>query len=339
MTTSCTPFPKQQMYTWLYDLPHVSYQSQDRAIAVMRAVCATQSMSDRLTHYFLALLPSFSTTNPCRSANPSSVIEIPDVFICWVLTSGKVFAVDAKNQSALSIESVQCGPRWAPTVLVLDVIEIAHAFSEQIRESLPLVCQRLTTPYYIGGTYSQKSEPAEYIGAHLATSLIGILNLRCHRDEPDCPDCQEAAPTSVEQDETEVSDPALPSLSATEQVLVPDERDERGDRDEFDVTITIKDDATGDLPNVAIVEIASSSSCMTRPARSLMAIDQVYDAMHATGRCGLELKFQTGSCVFQVSSRMIRQLALLRAWAESRVKCDFQLEADAEDLPITIVHE
>ena len=319
-TSACT---KCEMRVWLNNLPEVSRQSEIRTQVVMQAINKTAE-SDPVVHYFLGVPPQIILKEVVFLLKKHENVAVQDVFICWVLQSGKVFAIDADNRANLfrrkGDDPMDGRPviRWHLARAPL-VIEIAHDLARSIRDYLPQICETVGSVCRVSMGHRQftAGETA------FAESLRVLLKNRLHQLQEDG--------ILLRADLEPLVSLQQPSVSLQQQVP------EVSDPEPIEVTVTIQDSVTPQFPNRAHLLIKGTGKTAITDVRELVHINDAHGFLDASTPQSIQFQNEMLSVEFAVGPRMIQQLARLRIWAEHHTASQFQVQADAEDLPITVV--
>jgi hypothetical protein len=315
----------QMIWDWLGDLRGANYQSADRQRLIFQVIQKTvaSKQSRRLIHYFLAIGPIIQNI-VIAPGGQQSLASTRDIYACWMMNDGIVYAIDTRNRSETVASSLGMPlpyhDRWSQGGQV-DVMVIGTPFEMDDR-CVGKAQAIFKTPYLIHGNCA-----CDTLSNHLAY-LGGEISK--------CLDRLRAKMTERTAQGVEI----------------------------ISVSIQITRDNQHHRPNLAIVCLQGHGCSATVNGLMLMSLEDAhaiqddvpYDYCHDEDD-PIELPIRTlryryknlignhqikTSFDLTRSPRIARQLARCRIWHEHRITHPFILELGNEELPIVIhqmIHE
>lgn len=300
---------------WLERLPGLNYQCPIRAqvvFALMKEKAKQTGTFDPIKHCFLAVGEMISAyvnnilTNTC------------DVHICWVHLSGKMYSINADNQSEQFCAPNQPGSRpyskrWIGKEPQVIELQSETLTATQLRD----VIKKFASPYQI--RYYAPPELHHVCDSETQThcliktvsnDLAGIIGPK--QEQPDDPIA--AIPEPI----------AGPMITS--------------------VLVTTRSTQANARPNRADVRINSNGTFAVTDVDKMMHIVDAYAILNANPTSApvpvsMIISSFNSTIEFFAEPRMLQQLALLRIWREHYLKSEFQVQSGNEDLPITITRE
>lgn len=321
----------ERMDDWLARLPGVNYQCAIRKNKVSALVAHTrQRHASTVAHCFLAVGCELG----CNVPGPrEEIARTRDVYICWLLTTGQIYAVDAHNLSELFMKSRGDEQRYATRWIGcneprLFLLWISVANSESLIQSL-------TTPYQFRGD-NRVGVDLEIRMKHLADTIQKLSQAPVAI----------VAPAIVTR-----ASPSKPSIGHRIQAIqIKLEPHRLSDTNGLPRVLPWRDSC-----NRAQVTIKADKIVVRLAASSLFHITEAYDLRDAITPSGSPIepsysslaKTLTCKCVdlhasaeiiFDLTEMplLLRELALLRIWAERPQPIAFELASSEYEIPVRL---